>query len=198
VVVGVALLTLAACGGGGSDGASPASTTATTGPTTVAPAAAPASSCPGFSGSTTTLTSTGPTAPASLVDAEAGAAGCLDRVTFTFNGSGIPPGYAVGYEDPAQHPFLDGDPPQPIDLPGDAFLVVRISPALSTDPSVPDAPRTYTGNVSLEYGEHQHLQIVRELPDATNTVVWVIGLDSVRPFRVDRAQDPRRVTVYIG
>jgi hypothetical protein len=58
--------------------------------------------------------------------------------------------------------------------------------------------RTYTGNLALDYGAHQHLQIVRELPDAQNTVVWVIGLDSLRPFRVDRAEDPKRVTVLIG
>ena len=73
-----------------------------------------------------------------------------------------------------------------------------MSPALSVDPFVEGAPSTYDGNLSLEYGDHSHLQIVRKLPDAQNTVVWVIGLDSVRPFRVDRAADPPRVTVYIG
>ena len=76
--------------------------------------------------------------------------------------------------------------------------MVKISPALSFDPFSADQARTYTGNLSLEYGEHHHLQIVRELPDTADTVVWVIGLDSVRPFRVDRAEDPRRVTVLIG
>jgi hypothetical protein len=138
--------------------------------------------------------------PAVLVDAEAGAVGCLDQVTFTFRslGDGTPPGYVVQYQDPAQDPFLDGDPPGPISLPGNAFLVVKMAPALSVDPFVEGMPSTYDGNLSLEYGEHRHLQIVRKLPDADNTVVWVIGLDSVRPFRVDRAEDPARVTVYIG
>jgi hypothetical protein len=201
LVLGFAVLALAACsGGGGGDDASSASTTvATSVPVTTPPVAtAPTSTCPGFVGSTTVLKSVGPTAPASLIDAQAGAAGCLDQVTFTFNGAGIPPGYTVGYENPDEHPFLDGDPPEPISLPGAAFLVVRITPALSFDPFAADMARTYTGNLSLEYGAHQHLQIVRELPDATNTVVWVIGLDSVRQFRVDRAEDPRRVTVLIG
>jgi hypothetical protein len=81
--------------------------------------------------------------------------------------------------------------------------VVKIAPAFSLDPSLAGQPATYTGNLSLEYGDHHHLQIVRKLPDAQNTVVWVIGLDSVRPFRVDRSEDGRepgivRVSVLIG
>ena len=76
-------------------------------------------------------------------------------------------------------------------MPGDAFLVVKITPALELSTrSSEDKARTYTGNLSFEYGEHHHLQIVRKLPDTADTVVWVIGLDSVRPFRVDRAEDP--------
>ena len=75
-------------------------------------------------------------------------------------------------------------------MPGNAFLVVEIRPALSFDPFSEDQARTYTGNLSLAYGEHHHLQIVRELPDTQDSVVWVIGLDSVRPFRVDRADGP--------
>jgi hypothetical protein len=156
--------------------------------------------CAGFRGTTTVLQSVGPTAPGLLTDAEAGAIGCLDQVTFTFRsvGDGTPPGYTVRYQDPAQEPFLDGDPPQPISVPGNAFLVVKMNPALSVDPFVEGAPSTYPGNLSLEYGDHHHLEIVRELPDGKRTVNWVIGLDSVRPFRVDRAGNPPRVTVYIG
>ncbi len=193
MLLAVAVSLLAACrgGGGGGDAAS------TTVPAVTVPAPG---TCAGFRGATTMLQSTGPTAPGLLVDAEAGAIGCLDQVTFTFRspGEGLPPGYTVRYEDPAQHPFLDGDPPQPISLPGSAFLVVEISPALSVDPFAEGAPSTYLGNLSLGYGDHHHLQIVRKLPDADNTVVWVIGLDSPRPFRVDRAANPPRVTVYIG
>jgi hypothetical protein len=201
LVLGVAVLTLAACQGGADDAAS--STTTSAAPT-AAPAPAPAT-CPAFAGSATVLQSVGPTQPASLTDAQAGADGCLDRVTFTLRsfGDGTPPGYTVGYQDPAKDPFLDGDPPAPISLPGDAFLVVKIAPALSIDPFAEGQPATYTGNLALDYGDHHHLQIVRQLPDAQNTVVWVIGLDSVRPFRVDRSQDPTvrgvvRVSVLIG
>ncbi len=175
------------------ESASPTSTTTTA-------TVPPADTCGGFRGTTTALKSVGPTVPGSLIQAEAAAIGCLDAVVFTFRslGDGTPPGYTVEYVDPSQHPFLDGDPPTPIDLPGAAFLLVKIRPALSIDPFAEGAPSTYGGNLSLEYGDHHHLQIVRELPDGRNTVRWVIGLDGVRPFRVDRAADPTRVTVLIG
>ena len=69
--------------------------------------------------------------------------------------------------------------------------------------SVEGNPSTYAGNLSLDYGDHHHLVIVRELPDGKDaagqeTVNWVIGLDSVRPFRVDRAANPPRVRILIG
>jgi hypothetical protein len=138
-----------------------------------------------------------------LVEATAGEQGCLDVVTLTFRatGDGTPPGYRVYYRDPAKEPFLDGDPPSPIEVPGTAFLAVTVQPAASVDASLPDSPPTYTGNLSLEYGDHHHLEIVRELPDGAGTVNWVIGLDGVRPFRVDRARGPdgtATVAVLIG
>ena len=135
-----------------------------------------------------------------LIDATAGVDACLDQVTFTFRslGNGTPPGYVVQYVDPARQPFTDGTPPVPISLPGTAFLLVKIKPASSTDPLLPGNPQTYTGNLSLDYGAHHHLQIVRELPDADGAVMWAIGLDAKEPFLVDRAESPTRVTVYIG
>jgi hypothetical protein len=202
----VSVLGLAACSGGGGDEAS-SSTTTTASPPTAAPVttvAGGSDTCPSFHGSTSVLASDGPTAPAFLVDAVAGAQGCLDVVTLTFQtrGDGTPPGYVVGYHDASKEPFKDGD--EEIDVPGSAHLLVSAAPAASVDASVPDDPhQTYTGNLSLDYGAHNHLVIVRELPDGKDlagqdTVNWVIGLDSVRPFRVDRAENPPRVTILIG
>jgi hypothetical protein len=203
-LVVVSTLCLAACSGGGSGGgadrASSRASTTTRGPATTLPGAS--DQCSWFHGSTTVLTSSGPTAPAVLVDADAGARGCLDVVTLTFEtrGDGTPPGYTVGYHDADKAPFMDGD--SQIDVPGNAHLAVTVAPATSTDPAVEGNPSTYRGNLSLGYGNHHHLEIVRELPDANvfgqNTVNWVIGLDSVRPFRVDRAEDPPRVMILIG
>ena len=130
---------------------------------------------------------------------------CLDVVTFTFEtrGDGSAPGYHVYYRDQKADPFKDGDPPTEINVPGTAHLAVVIGPATSTDPAVEGNPATYTGNLSLLYDGQHHLEIVRELPDAKgadgqDTVNWVIGLDAMRPFRVDRASNPPRVIVLIG
>src|SRR5689334_15337476 len=111
VLLAVSAVGLAACSGGDGDDAS-SSTTATAAPTTAAPVTTvPGGSdlCPWFRGSTTSLTSTGPTAPAFLIDATAGAQGCLDVVTLTFQsrGDGTPPGYTVGYRDEDAEPFKD-------------------------------------------------------------------------------------------
>jgi hypothetical protein len=206
----VAACALGGCSGGGSDGGSAQASSTTTTATTSVPATARAGAsdtCPWFTGATTQLASTGPTAPAFLVDATAGSQGCLDVVTFTFRtaGDGTPPGYTVRYRNQDKEPFQDGDPPSDIRVDGAATLFVSVAPAASVDASVPDNPQqTYTGNLSLSYGDHHHLVIVRELPGAKdpttgqNSVNWVIGLDSVRPFRVDRAENPPRVTILIG
>ena len=132
-----------------------------------------------------------------LTDATAGVAGCLDQVTFTFQslGNGTPPGYVVEYRDP---PFSDGDPPREVPLDGVAFLAVTISPAASVDITQEGTPRTYFGNLLLQYDEHHHLVLVRKFDDALGAVQWVIALDGKRPFLVDSAANPTRISIYIG
>jgi len=189
-VCALALL-LGACDGGGSPSASSTITT-----TTLAPQPA-AGACPGFHGTMLRTASAGERPVGLLTAATAGEAGCLDVVTFTFQslGSGTPPGYVVEYKDP---PFSDGDPPRDISLDGGAFLSVTISPASSVDITKEDTPRTYTGNLLLQYGDHHHLVEVRKFDDVLGTVNWVIGLDAKRPFLVDSAANPTRISVYIG
>lgn len=185
----VAVGALGACTGGDSPSATP--------PTTAAVGDAAGAPCSPFQGSTTRLESVGERPLGLLTGAHAGAAGCLDQVTFTFDstGGGTPPGYVVEYVEP---PFSDGDPPRAVGLDGEAFLSVIISPASSFDVTKEDRPRTYFGNLLLQYGEHHHLVLVRKFDDHLGSVRWVIALDERRPFRVDSAADPPRITVYIG
>jgi hypothetical protein len=193
LALGVACVT-AACSSGGADQSS--SPTATT-----APVVAPATdaSCARFHGTTAPLSSTGERPVSLLVDASAEMVGCLDRVTFEFEslGDGTPPGYQVAYRDVAAEPLHDANGNE-ISLPGNAFLLVHISPAASTDVRVEEQPATYRGNLRLSYGENHHLEIVQKLPDVLGAIEWVIGLDSERPFVVDSAAGPPRVSVYIG
>jgi hypothetical protein len=193
LALGVACIA-AACSSGADD---PSSSSPTS--TTAAPIAPVDPGCAPFHGTTAPLSSTGARPPALLVDASAEMVGCLDRVTFEFEslGDGTPPGYRVGYRDVAVEPLLDADGNE-ISLPGNAFLLVELAPAASVDPRAEDQPQTYLGNLRLSYGDNHHLQIVQKLPDVFGTVQWVIGLDGERPFLVDSAAGPARVSVYIG
>ncbi len=95
-----------------------------------------------------------------------------------------------------------------------AVLYVEMTPASTTDrrspPKLRDCPpSTYCGNLRLLLKDMHHVVIaewIQKLPEATATavttttiagavatperVVWLIGLDSKRPFTVDFARDP--------
>ena len=108
--------------------------------------------------------------------------------------SGTPPGYVVEYKDP---PFSDGDPPREVEVDGSTFLSVVFSrPRAST--SRRRTPRTYFGNLFLRYGDHHHFVVIRKFDDVLGTVQWDIALDEKRPFVVDSAADPTRISIYIG
>ena len=75
---------------------------------------------------------------------------------------------------------------------------MTITPAASVDITQEDTPRTYFGSLLLRYDDHHHLVLVRKFDDALGTVQWVIALDSKRPFLVDSAANPTRISIYIG
>lgn len=190
LAVGVLVLVLGACQSGSSPTASIPSTTG-------APAPSSVGGCAPFHGTTARAESVGKRPVGLLIDAVAGVLGCLDQVTFTFQslGDGTPPGYVVEYQ---TEPFLNGDPPHPVTIEGKVFLSVVMAPAASVDVTKPDQPMTYLGNLLLQYHEHHHLMVVEKLDDWPGTIRWVIALDTKRPFVVDSAADPARITVYIG
>jgi hypothetical protein len=181
-----------ACSNGGGEAATPTTTTAVGAP-------APDATCAEFRGTDGPLATADERPEALLVDANEESVGCLDRVTFEFEslGDGTPPGYSVGYRNLEQEPLLDAAG-MPVSLPASTALVVTLAPARSTDPRVAEAPATYRGNLRLSYGETHHIEVVQKLDDTNGAVMWVIGLDSPRPFAVDSATGPTRVSVYIG
>lgn len=134
-----------------------------------------------------------------LTDAYAVAEPCWDKIVFTFEptGADMPPGYDVGYE---KGPFTEGPEGQyTVETLGDAFLFVTFTPAASTDHSNESRPvQTYKGNLRLRLEDMHHTEIVRKLIDGDGTVMWLIGLDDKRPFTVDAANQPPRVSIYIA
>ena len=147
------------------------------------------------------------TMPVALIDANARPTVCYDKVSFTFqpgNDGDLPPSYSVFYTKP---PFAPGLQTSGETLPGvHAFLEVMMRPASETDLRNPtNAVQTYKGNLRLSFPQTMHHALIVELlrtypqgPDPLNPVlVWVIGLDSRRPFTTDAANSPPRVNVLI-
>jgi hypothetical protein len=134
-----------------------------------------------------------------LTDAYAVAEPCWDKIVFTFQATGddMPPGYEIEYRKP---PFTEGANGQfPVETLGEAFLFITMSPASETDARDPGRPKQmYKGNLRLLLRDMHHTEIVRKLIDGDGTVMWLIGLDQKRPFTVDAANNPPRVTVYIA
>jgi hypothetical protein len=148
------------------------------------------------------------TLPEYLVGASAAPTICYDKITFLFsqgaNPAALPPGYQVEYKQPPFAPKLQSTTETLTGV--RAILEVTIAPASLTDATTnPSRPtHTYQGNLRLALPGLRHTLIVELLstfpqsPDPNaGTVVWLIGLDSKRPFVTDAAANPPRVNVLI-
>jgi hypothetical protein len=99
------------------------------------------------------------------------------------------PGYRVRYVEPPVRKCGSGDPTA---IAGGARLEVQLSPANAHDqngaPTVQDRER------------RPALGILRELEltcDFEAETVWVLGLDSQKPYRVLELSDPPRIVVDV-
>ena len=154
--------------------------------------------CPGSGARPPRSVSTGTAArPSCSSKRSAGARGCLDVVTFTFRtrGDGTPPGYTVGYRDDDAAAVRRRRPAHRDRRAGERDLLGhRSRPRRSTDPTRRGTARsTYAGQpvrLALRRAPPppDRAEAARRRRRRAETVNWVIGLDSVRPFRVDRAK----------
>lgn len=135
---------------------------------------------------------------------------CYDRITFVFDpgdGPDLPPGYSVEYR---EAPFgLEGIPTSTGGFKdADAVLYVEFSPVSSESVRLADRRvEGYQGNLRLRLADMGHTVIVEwvdQLPEdmtpddiTDDKVVWLIGLDEKRPFTVDAANQPPRVSVLV-
>jgi len=181
-----------ACGDGGGGEVRTESTT-TSSDVTTSTATTGTGSCtvPGADTSAKTATSAGEVALLTAV--RTGSQPCADRVVFDFDAA-LPPGYVVEYQ---PGPFTFGESGEPLTVAGRAFLVVRLEPAAGVDLTDVAAPPTYTGPASITPSGLAHVAEIRRLSDFEAQMVWVIGLDDIRPFAVDTLTDPSRVYLDI-
>ena len=105
------------------------------------------------------------------------------------------PGYSFEYQ---PGPFTFGESGEPIVIAGSAYLVVRLAPAAGFDLSQPDAPATYDGPAKITPQGLAHVREIRRISDFEGEIMWVIGLDSTRPFATATLPGPARVYVDIG
>jgi hypothetical protein len=108
---------------------------------------------------------------------------------FVPKGSDIP-GYTITYASP---PFTSDASDKPVDVPGNAFVNVRIAPGSGYDYVA--NKRTYTGPMRVPVSGTNHVRSIVETGDFEGVLNWVIGLDSKRPFSVQATATPQRQLV---
>jgi hypothetical protein len=112
-----------------------------------------------------------------------------DRVVFQFRGDGLP-GYRIEYVDPPLKEDGSGDP---VDIAGNAFLVVRMEPASGFDLNTGEGQIVYKGPKRLP-GASVVKEVVRT-GDFEAVLTWAIGLESKTRFKVTTTSSPSRLIV---
>lgn len=115
------------------------------------------------------------------------------RIVFDFQGTDGIPGYEVGYEPGPFRNMADVEVP----VSGSVFLSVRMFPASRVDLSVDPYVLTYTGPERLAILGPNSIREIVFLEDFEANMIWVIGLDTQKPFRVGTLTDPPRIFIDI-
>jgi hypothetical protein len=107
---------------------------------------------------------------------------CTDKVVFDFEEQAPGPGFEVSYQ-PAETAKVEDGSGNAVDIAGDAFLVVRLTPAMTAKIEGDQVTKTYTGpnRLTLLPGDSS-IQDGVKTGDFEAQVTWVIGLDKKRPF----------------
>jgi hypothetical protein len=191
LLLACALLAVAGCGGSSSTQSEPpaAGTTTVTAPTTTAEQTDP------LAGAGTNIVVATSTAKAtSLLERVAiGHHDGYDRVVFEFRDEGLP-GYRVEYVQP---PLKEDGSGAPVDVAGNAFVVVRMEPASGFDLNTGEGELVYKGPKRIA-GSSAGATVVQEVVrtgDFEAVLSWAVGLEAKVPFRVTTAASPSRLIV---
>jgi hypothetical protein len=106
---------------------------------------------------------------------------CTDHVYFDFEKQAPGPGFEVSYQ-PAETAKIEDGSGNAVDIAGDAFLVVRPTPAMTAKIDGEQVTKTYTGPKRLTLSGDTSVEDVVKTGDFEAQVTWVIGLDTKRPF----------------
>jgi len=95
-------------------------------------------------------------------------------------------GYDVSYQ-PADTAKIEDASGNPVEIAGNAFLVVRLTPAMTAKIDGDEVTKTYTGPSRLP-GQGPITEVVKT-GDFEGVVTWVIGLDRELPFGTEVRAD---------
>jgi hypothetical protein len=119
---------------------------------------------------------------------------CPDVVLFTFEKQPPGPGYEVSYQPASTAKIQDGSG-NTIEIDGNAFLVVKLTPAMTAKIEGDEVTKTYPGPNRVVSDVPSLVKEVVKTGDFENTVTWVIGLDRERPFNT--SADDSALTIGI-
>lgn len=116
-----------------------------------------------------------------LTDVNIEALDCTDRVVFSFREAAPGAGYNISYEPAATAKLEDGSG-NAVDIDGSAFLVVRLTPAMSAEIVGEEVKPTYTGPRRITPDGTTFVREVVKTGDFEAQVTWVVGLAEKRVF----------------
>jgi hypothetical protein len=117
-----------------------------------------------------------------LTDSSLGSDKCSAKVLFGFEQQTPGPGYEVSYQ-PADTAKVEDGSGNPIEIDGQAFLVVKLTPAMTAKIDGDQVTKTYTGPSRLP-GTGPIAEVVKT-GDFEGVVTWVIGLDRKHLFTTE-------------
>jgi len=121
--------------------------------------------------------------------------GCSAFVEFVFmkEDGGHVPGFDVSYQ-PASSAKVEDGSGNPVEIEGDAFLVVKLTPAMTATIDGDQVTKTYTGPNRIKDDGPIVKEIVKT-GDFESVVTWVIGLDKKRPFKSAASASTLDITI---
>lgn len=117
----------------------------------------------------------------------------FDRVVLEFDGAD-PPSWRVTYVEP---PVQEDGSGREVEVGGQAFLELRLSPATGVDLTGAEPEETYTGPTRIELGGRSVLEIVR-IGDFEANLAWVAGVRGQAGFAAELFEEPLRLVVDVA
>jgi hypothetical protein len=127
-----------------------------------------------------------------LADVRLGRYEAFERLVLEFDEA--VPEYRIEY---VEAPIVESPSGNVIEVDGDAYLSLTMSPATGVDLSGDEPEETYEGPDRLTSADSLAIAEVVKKEDFENVMSWVIGLDETLSFGATILEDPHRLVIDI-